>query len=98
MRQPPVFRPNGAPFARWRGPHFEGVNEDGLAGLLAHFPVEKTVYGERVVCLAGEADHGDRAQVAISFVFICDPAKFAAVRGSVSEAAFLARTDNPEFG
>jgi hypothetical protein len=94
----PIFGTDGAPFARWRGPHFEGVKEDGLADLLAHLPVEKTVYGDRVVCLAGEADHADCAQVAISLLFICDSAKFAAVRGSVIEAAFLARTDNPEFG
>jgi len=38
----PVFGRDGAPFARWRGPHFEGVKEDGLADLLADFPVERT--------------------------------------------------------
>jgi len=40
----------------------------------------------------------ERIRIVIEGLFRCDPEKFAAVRGSIIEAAFLARTDHPEFG
>jgi hypothetical protein len=51
-----AFGPGAVSFAHRNGPHYEDVNRDGFADLLAHYRVEETgiALGDMEACVTGE--------------------------------------------
>ncbi len=55
-----AFGPSGAPFVHSHGPHYEDVNGDGFADLMAHYWIEETgiAFGDIEACVSGETLDG----------------------------------------
>jgi hypothetical protein len=51
-----AFGPSGAPIDHDQGPHFEDLNGDGIADLMAHFRIEEAgiAFGDMEACVIGE--------------------------------------------
>jgi len=51
-----AFGRDGAPFVHSHGPHFEDVDGNGFADLMAHYRIEETgiEFGDREACVTGE--------------------------------------------